>query len=77
MTHQKREVIGGLWYNTNNNNLYLYDGTTWTIVGGDAAVSTATLPLANPTTDNFKSNRPYLTRYNQPVYSGELQHMGV
>ena len=56
----EREVIGGLWYNTNNNNLYLYDGTTWTIVGGDAAVSTATLPLANPTTDNFKSNRPYL-----------------
>ena len=56
----QREVIGGLWYNTNNNNLYLYDGTTWTIVGGDAAVSTATLPLANPTTDNFKSNRPYL-----------------
>ena len=56
----EREVVGAQWYNTTNNNLYIYNGTTWVIVGGDAAVSTATLPLANPTTDTFSNNRPYL-----------------
>jgi len=55
-----REVIGGLWYNTLNANLYIYDGNTWSIVGGEAAVSTATLPLANGTRDTFSSNRPFL-----------------
>lgn len=55
-----REVIGGLWYNTLNSNLYIYDGTTWSIVGGTAAVSTATLPLANSATDTFTNDRPIL-----------------
>jgi len=60
----EREVIGGQWYNTTNNNLYIYDGSTWTIVGGAAAVSTATLPLSNPTTDTFSTNRPFLPDTN-------------
>ena len=50
-----REVIGGQWYNTANNNLYLYDGNTWTIVGGAAGFSTSTLPLATLTTDTFQT----------------------
>ena len=73
----EREVIGGLWYNTTNNNLYIYDGTTWSIVGGQAAVSTSTLPLANPTTDDFEDDRPILpdtsglvsqANYNEWIY---------
>ena len=59
-TAPEREVVGGMWYNTTNNNLYIYNGSSWTIIGGDAAVSTATLPLANPTTETFRNNRPYL-----------------
>lgn len=56
----QREVIGGLWYNTTNNNLYLYNGTQWTIVGGSASIDTASLVLANPTLDDFENNQPIL-----------------
>ena len=56
----EREVIGGQWYNTTNNNLYIYDGTTWSIIGGQAAISTSTLPLATTTTDGFTDGKPIL-----------------
>jgi hypothetical protein len=44
------EVPGALWYNTNTGTLYLFDGTSWTAVGGvSGAVDTAGLMLANAT----------------------------
>ncbi len=44
------EVPGSLWYNTSTGTLYIYDGETWTVVGGSTgATSTMNLPLANPT----------------------------
>lgn len=55
------EVPGSFWFNTTTQVLYIYDGSTWTIVTAAAAgASTATLMLADPTTDQFKSNRPFL-----------------
>ena len=45
------EVPGALWYNTNTGTLYLYDGSTWSIVGSTSGgvVDTFSLPLSNPT----------------------------
>jgi len=55
------EIPGSLWFNTSTQVLYLYDGQTWTIVStGGAGTTTATLMLADPTTDTFRTNRPYL-----------------
>ena len=59
------EVVGSLWYNTSTQVLYLYDGQNWNIVSSEGAgVSTATLMLADPTTDQFKANRPFLPDSN-------------
>ena len=59
------EVPGSFWFNTTTQVLYIYDGQTWTIVTAAAAgASTATLMLADPTTDQFKSNRPFLPDSN-------------
>lgn len=50
------EVPGALWYNTNTGTLYLYDGTTWTAVGGaSGAVDTAGLMLTNATKSALRS----------------------
>ena len=55
------EVPGSFWFNTTTQVLYIYDGNTWTIVTAAAAgASTATLMLADPTTDQFRANRPFL-----------------
>ena len=54
------EVVGSLWFNTNTQVLYLYDGQNWTIVSSEAGATTANLMLADPTVDSFRSNRPYL-----------------
>lgn len=55
------EVPGSFWFNTSTQVLYIYDGQTWTIVTAAAAgASTATLMLSDPTTDQFRSNRPFL-----------------
>ena len=44
------EVAGSFWYNTSNNTLYIYDGTTWTIAAsGGGAADTSGLMLSNPT----------------------------
>lgn len=55
-----REVIGGTWYNTSNNSYYIYDGTTWSIIGGATAYSTDALALANPTTARYNNTDNYL-----------------
>ena len=55
------EIPGSLWFNTSTQVLYLYDGQTWTIVSSaGSGASTATLMLADPTTNTFRTNRPYL-----------------
>ena len=51
-----QEVTGGLWFNTLNNGLYIYDGTGWEqITNPTTSFSTAGLILSNPTTDTFNS----------------------
>ena len=47
------EIPGALWFNTNTNVLYIYDGSGWTIVSTSSGISTATLALSNPTTEAF------------------------
>jgi len=55
------EVPGSFWFNSSTQVLYIYDGSNWTIVTAAAAgASTATLMLADPTTDQFRANRPFL-----------------
>ena len=50
------EVTGGLWYNTLNNALYIYDGTGWEqLTSASGGFSTAGLLLSNPTTSTFNS----------------------
>ena len=51
-----QEIPGSFWFNTNTNVLYIYDGSNWTIVSTAAGVSTASLPLSNPTTEAFTIN---------------------
>jgi len=57
----QNEVPGTFWYNDANQTLYIYDGTTWSIVGGaTGAVDTMGLPLANPTRDSLRSGNAYI-----------------
>ena len=56
----EREVIGGLWYNTTNNALYIYTGDTWSLVGGAGIQDTAALALSNPTTARYNGSANYL-----------------
>ena len=50
-----KEVTGALWYNTGNNSLYIYTGTTWSQITAPTGFSTENLFLSNPTTDTFSS----------------------
>ena len=54
------EVPGSFWYNQTTDSLYIYTGTSWSLITSNAGASTTTLQLATPTIDAFKSNHPYL-----------------
>ena len=59
------EVPGSFWFNTTTQVLYIYDGQTWTIVtSAETGATTATLMLSDPTTDQFRANRPFLPDSN-------------
>ena len=50
------EVTGALWFNTGNDALYLYDGSSWVQVTAPTGFSTQNLFLSNPTTTSFSSS---------------------
>ena len=54
------EVPGAFWYNQTTDSLYIYTGTSWSLVTSTTGASTATLMLADPTRNSFNANRPYL-----------------
>ena len=54
------EVPGAFWFNTNTNILYIYDGSTWSIVSSAATVDTLSLPLSSVTRQAFDSSYEYL-----------------
>ena len=54
------EVPGSFWYNQTTDSLYIYTGTSWSLVTSNAGASTATLMLDDPTRSSFNDNRPYL-----------------
>ena len=54
------EVPGSFWYNQTTDSLYIYTGTSWSLVTSNAGASTATLMLDDPTRSGFNDNRPYL-----------------
>jgi len=61
-TQPTSEVTGALWYNPDTTSLFIYDGTTWVIVGsGTTFISTSTLPLATLTTAETQTSNPQFT----------------
>lgn len=56
----EREVLGAFWYNTNNNSLYIFNGETWSLVGGASTQDTSALALSNPTTGRYTDDANYL-----------------
>ena len=54
------EVPGSFWYNQTTDSLYIYTGTSWSLVTSNAGASTATLMLDDPTRSGFNDNRPFL-----------------
>jgi hypothetical protein len=68
------EVAGSFWYNTTNDTLYIYDGTTWTIAasGGAGAVNTAGLMLANPTRQVLQTISSRLPDHNNAETQADM-----
>jgi hypothetical protein len=76
-----QEVVGALWFNTNNQALYIYDGASWDQITAPTGFSTPNLILTNATTASFTAPGNTLTSttattqesYNQWVYAALLE----
>ena len=60
-----REVEGALWFNTGNQNLYIYYGGAWNLAIATNAVSTPTLPLSSATQTYYGNVNPLYVNVSQ------------